>query len=129
MRGPSGLRSLATMDGQSIREPRSSRMYLVECFAATQDDVEGVDRRAQTLGFGGHEADDHVEYLVGLVLRADEQVLIIVRGPDADAVRAASREAGLAVERVAELTITSGSPASRPPSTHRPPPRAAGCRR
>ncbi len=104
-------------------------MYLVECYAATQDDVEGVHRRAQTLGSGGHEADDHVEYVAGLVLRADEQVLIIVRGLDADAVRAAGRDAGLAVERVAELTIISGSPANRPTSTQRMPPRAAGCRR
>lgn len=104
-------------------------MYLVECFAATQDDVEALERQARALGSVRPGADRHVEYVTGLVLRGDEQVLLIVRGPDADAVRAACLDAELAVERVAELTVTGGSTATLPRSSRRLHPRAAGCLR
>jgi hypothetical protein len=104
---------------------RGGRTYLVECFASNRREVEAVARRARRLGQVLRGTGPATEYLAGLVVRADEQVLLIVTGGEVAAVRAACLDVGLAVDRVSEVTLRAAlsGPAASPPA------RRAGDRR
>src|SRR5690349_4983949 len=97
-----------------VARARARRLYLVECFAATRADVREVVRRAGLLGAPDAHARS-VACVTGLVVRGDEQVLLIVEGPSQAAVSAASHRAGLLADRVSELSMVAA--VSGPPGT------------
>ncbi len=113
----------------TVQRGRRHPTYLVECFASTKGDVESALQLASALGGGAATARHRVEYIVGFALPDDEQLLLIVRGADAEAVRATLVGAGLPVERVTRVSVGDGWPLPTSPVTRQAARPAAGCPR
>lgn len=79
-------------------------MFLVECFAASADEV-AVARahdRLRSACADLRAAGAAIEYLGALLVPQDELVFHVVVSPDVNEVRNASRRAALHVERIVE---------------------------
>lgn len=121
------------MEHRHTRPPRSrtgpAGTFLVECFATSAREIRTADRRARSLARHAAGPRSGIEYVAVLALPEDEQVLVLLRGPDAASVRTACLEAGLLVERVAAVTIRGWWTLSRDAASSRVVGQGAGCRR
>lgn len=119
---------MSTDRSLAAASPRSTT-WLIECFAATPGEADAIARSARLLAAERPSDGDLIDYVAAIAIAVDEQILLILRGPDAETIRTACRRSGLPVERVIEVDITDVESRWQPPLQDRRPLRAPDFRR
>jgi hypothetical protein len=80
--------------------------FVAECFwnGVTEEDLRGLDERAEASASQLALSGESVRYLGSMLMRHDQVVLCLFEG-SASAVRSAAEQAGIPFERILESTL------------------------